>query len=194
MVRIQDAVALVVLCLQSWIPVFWLLVHPAIGFWRRYPRACYYGLAPVILLATGVGLWWPSDWWLERRFTQHWLAAAFGLAFIATDLWLMRQVERALGWRVLVGLPELMPGSHQAEVKAAGIYERVRHPRYLGMILSWLGAVLLAGSTRLLVLVAVLVAMASMVMELEERELLKRLGAPYADYRRRVPRLLPRLR
>ncbi len=191
--RIQDAVALVVLCLQLWIPPFWLLVHPAIRFWRRYPRACYYGLVPAMVLATAVTLWWFNAWWLARRFTQHWLATLAGLALIATDLWLMRRVERALGWRVLVGLPELMPASHSGEVKVGGIYERVRHPRYLGMILSWLGAVLLTGATRLLVLVAVFIGLALLVMELEERELLKRLGASYADYRRRVPRLVPRL-
>ena len=190
--RIQDAIALVVLCLQLWIPLFWLLVHPAIGFWRRHPRACYYGLLPLIVLATGVSLWLPSQWWLAGRFTQHWLATLGGLALMATDIWLMRRVERALGWRVLVGLPELMPASHSVDVKAGGIYERVRHPRYLGMMLAWLGAALLTGATRLLALVAVFLGLAWLVMELEERELLKRLGEPYADYRRRVPRLVPR--
>ena len=192
--RLQDAVALVVLWLQLWIPLFWLVVHPAIGFWRRYPRACYYGLLPVMVLATGAGLWLPYEWWLETRFTQHGLATLGGLALIGTDLWLMRRVERELGWRVLVGLPELMPASHRADVAAGGIYERVRHPRYLGMILSWLGAALLTGATRLLALVAVFLGLAWLVMELEERELLKRLGEPYADYRRRVPRLVPRPR
>ena len=191
--RLQDAIALVVLWLQLWIPLFWLVVHPAIGFWRRHPRACYYGLLPVLALATGASLWLPYEWWLATRFTQHWLAALGGLGLIAIDLWLMRRVERELGWRVLVGLPELMPASNRATVAAEGIYARVRHPRYLGMILSWLGAVLLSGSTRLLVLVVVLIGLALTVTELEERELLKRLGEPYADYRRRVPRLVPRL-
>jgi protein-S-isoprenylcysteine O-methyltransferase Ste14 len=191
--RIQDAVALVVLTLQVWIPLFWLVVHPTIGFWRRHPRACYYGLIPLVVVATAFGLWWPRQWWLAERFTQHWLAAAAGLSLMALDIWLMRRVERALGWRVLVGLPELLPARNRTHVAASAIYSRVRHPRYLGMMLSVAGAVLLSGSARLAGLLVVFVGLAVLMTELEERELLDRLGDSYADYRRRVPRLVPRL-
>ncbi len=190
--RARDAVALVVLSLQLPIPLFWLVVHPAIRFWRRHPRACYYGLLPVIVAATAFGLWWPREWWLASLFTEHWLSAAVGLTLMATDIWLMRRVERALGWRVLIGLPELIPASNRTAVAVGGTYARVRHPRYLGMILSLVGAVLLSGSARLVPLCGMFIALAVLVTELEERELLNRLGESYADYRRRVPRLLPR--
>ena len=109
-------------------------------------------------------------------------------------------MKRGLGWRVLVGLPELMPARpaggprSQPPVRASGIYERVRHPRYLGMMMSWAGAVLLTGATRLAALVAVFMGLAFIITELEERELLGRLGEAYAGYRRRVPRFLPRWR
>jgi len=87
-----------------------------------------------------------------------------------------------------------MPRRQPPPVAASGIYERVRHPRYLGMMLSYAGAVLLTGATRLLVLVGVFIGLALIITELEERELLGRLGEAYAGYRRRVPRFLPRLR
>jgi protein-S-isoprenylcysteine O-methyltransferase Ste14 len=188
----HDVVPFLVLCGQLWIPLFWLVVHPAIGFWRRHPRACYYVVGSTVGLATAAALLLPYSWWLEKRFTQHPLAAVAGLALISTDLWMLVGIKRRLGGRVLIGLPELMPAAHATEVKESGLYARVRHPRYLGMMLSWLGAVLLSGATRLAVLVAVFIGLAVLVTELEERELLNRLGESYADYRRRVPRLLPR--
>ncbi len=191
---LHDLAPFLVLCGQLWIPLFWLAVHPAIGFWRRHPRACYYVVTPSVLLATWSGLLLPYYWWLAERFTQSWLAVVAGLLLNGIDLWLMVQIKRVLGLRVLVGLPELRPEAHNAQTASSGVYARVRHPRYLGMILAWLGAVLMSGSTRLLVLVLVFIGLAWLVMELEERELLKRLGEPYADYRRRVPRLIPRLR
>lgn len=200
----RDIVPFLVLCGQLPIPLFWLVVHPAIGFWRRHPRACYYLVTPSVWLLVAVALVVPRHWWLAERFSRHWLVAVAGAALIVADLWLMRQVKRDLHWRVLVGLPELMlarwslgvggPDENATGVVTRGVYERVRHPRYAGMMLAWLGAVLLSGATRLLVLVAVFIGLALLVTEFEERELLKRLGEDYADYRRRVPRLIPRWR
>lgn len=198
---IADSVALFILLVQLPIPLFWLFIHPVIDFWRRHPRACYYmvGFGAWGLTATALLGW--RDWWLAERFAQHPLLALAGAGLIGVDFWLLRQVKRGLGWRVLVGLPELMPArpaggprGQAAPAPASGIYERVRHPRYLGMMLSYTGAVLLTGATRLLALVAVFIGLALLITELEERELLGRLGEAYADYRRRVPRFLPRRR
>lgn len=199
--RARDAVALVVLSLQLWIPLFWLTVHPAAGFWRRHPRACYYGLGPALWLAVAVALFGWRDWWLEQRFwpaAAGWMPALLGSALVIADFWMIRRIERVISVRVLVGLPELFSArspegaGRPTPVVESGLYARVRHPRYLGMMLSWLGAVLLSGSTRLAALVALFIGLALLVTELEERELLNRLGESYADYRRRVPRLVPR--
>lgn len=188
-----DAIALFLLWLQLPIPLFWLVVHPAIDFWRRSPRACYYGAGLGAWLAVMLGLVAPHEWWLEARFAQHPLVALAGAGLVAGDVWLLRQVKRNAPWRVLVGLPELKPREGiPGLVLAQGIYRRIRHPRYLGMMLTWWGAVLLTGATRLLVLVMVFTMLALLATELEERELLARLGPAYADYRSKVPRFLPR--
>ena len=191
---IADSVALFILLVQLPIPLFWLFIHPVIDFWRRHPRACYYvvGFGAWGLTATALLGW--RDWWLAERFAQHPLLALAGAGLIGVYFWLLRRVKRGLGWRVLVGLPELMPRTQPLPVAARGVYARVRHPRYLGMILSYTGAALLTGATRLAALVAVFIGLALLITELEERELLGRLGEAYADYRRRVPRFLPRLR
>jgi len=200
---IAEAVALFILLVQLPIPLFWLCIHPAVEFWRRHPRACYYGVGFGSWGLVALALFGGREWWLAERFSRHPLLALAGAALIGVDLWLLRQVKRGLGWRVLVGLPELMPASRglgeggprkQPAPLASGIYERVRHPRYLGMMLSYWGAALLTGATRLAALVAVFMGLAFIITELEERELLGRLGEAYADYRRRVPRFLPRLR
>lgn len=187
-----DAFAFLVLALQLPIPLFWLAVHPGIQFWRRQSRRAYVAVAAASWLAMWLLLFLPYGWWVERRFAGHWVVAACGLALVATDKWLLWQVKRDMNWRVLVGLAELQPERPESRVVRAGIYERVRHPRYLGALLSVWGAVLLSGATRVAYLVAVFTALILLVMELEERELLKRLGEDYAGYRRRVPRLLPR--
>lgn len=187
-----DAFAFLVLALQLPIPVFWLVIHPAIGFWRRRSRRWYIAVAAGSWLLMWGLLLVPFDWWVEVRFSDHLLVTLAGLGLIAGDEWLLWQVKREMNWRVLVGLAELHPERPESRVVRGGIYERVRHPRYLGALLSWWGAVLLTGATRVGYLVALFTALALLVMELEERELLRRLGEDYAEYRRRVPRLLPR--
>jgi len=107
-----DGVALFILLVQLPIPLFWLFVHPAVDFWRRHPRACYYGVgfgSWGLVAATLLG---GREWWLAERFTPPlpataaWLLPVIGLALLTIDLWLIAQVKRGLGWRVLVGLPE----------------------------------------------------------------------------------------
>ncbi len=196
----RDAVALVALVVELPVPLFWLLMHPAAEFWRSRARARYYWMAPAVWAGVALALLLPLDWWLEERFSRHPLFAVAGALLLLGDVWLISRVEHQAGWRVLVGLPELHSRKSEAgqssqprgQVVSAGIYRRLRHPRYVGMMLAWAGAVLLTGSTRLLVLVAGFMGLALLVTELEERELLARLGEDYAEYRRRVPRFLPR--
>lgn len=191
---VGDGVALLVLTVQLPIPFFWLWVHPAADFWRRHPRWCYYGLGPVVWGVVAGVLVGGRAWWLAERFSRHWLVVLFGVSLLVADIALTRRVEQQAGWRALVGLPELIPRKHSGRLVVAGIYQRVRHPRYLGMMLAWWGAVLLSGATRLAGLVAVATLLVWMVTELEERELLARFGADYMAYRERVPRFVPRLR
>ena len=187
-----DSLAFFVLALQLPIPVFWLIIHPAVSFWRRRSRRWYYGVGLATWLSTWVVLLGGYAWWVEQRFAQHLLVALAGLGLVATDVWLLRRVKQRMGWKVLVGLAELDPTRPESQVVSGGIYERVRHPRYLGAMLSWWGAVLLTSATRVALLVLVFTGLLLLVTELEERELMARLGENYAAYRRRVPRLLPR--
>ena len=145
---IAEAVALFILLVQLPIPLFWLFVHPAVEFWRRHPRACYYGVGFGSWGLVALALLGGREWWLAERFAQHPLLALAGAGLIGVDFWLLRRVKRGLGWRVLVGLPELMPRTQPLPVAARGIYGRVRHPRYLGMMLSYLGAALLGPALR----------------------------------------------
>jgi protein-S-isoprenylcysteine O-methyltransferase Ste14 len=171
---VADALAILVLMVQLPVPVFWLLIHPTVGFWRRRPWTWYYRVAMGVWLLAWVLLLIPYHWWLGQRFPWHPLLALAALGLISTDVWLIRQAEHRAGWRVLVGMPEIRPREYAGNVMSGGIYDRVRHPRYLGMVLSWWAAVLLSSATRLLALVLAFTALATLVVELEERELLPR--------------------
>jgi protein-S-isoprenylcysteine O-methyltransferase Ste14 len=150
------------------VPFYWLILHPLNSFWRHRVRAAFWVAGLTAWTAGGVLLW---------IFRSHLLAAtppspisiAAGLFLIATEIYLFWRVERELGSRRLVGHAEL---TGRGDMFTGGLYAHVRHPRY---------AVL-----------AVWCVFALLVIRLEERELAARFGAPYVEYRKRVPAFLPR--
>ena len=182
-----DWLAAVVLFIQLPIPLFWLIVHPLVGFWRRHVRAAY--------LVAGLSSWGAVGAFLyryrERLFRSEqaapWAVAA-GLALLAAEGYLLYRVERELGASRLVGKAELSGGG---ELATQGIYARVRHPRYTGMMAAVAGACLLASSRLMWMLAAAWWLLALFATRVEEHELRTRFGAAYVEYSKRVPRFLP---
>ena len=185
--RLIHRIAGFVLASEMPVPAYWLVLHTGVSFWRRHVRLGYW---VAVLLAWGGG-----DWLLYHfrgvvfPLQQRPLAVVIvGLALIAADVIIFVTAETVLGGRRLVGHAEL---TGSGEIATRGLYTRLRHPRYLGMMAAVLGACVLAGSWTLWVVAACwwLVAMAT--IRLEERELRRRFGTAYDEYARRVPALLP---
>lgn len=83
---------------------------------------------------------------------------------------------------------------HAGQVMAAGPYRYVRNPLYIGTFLFALGvSILMPPSGAIVFLVAMALFYFRLILA-EEDYLGKQIGAPYQEYRRRVPRLLPSLR
>ena len=76
-------------------------------------------------------------------------------------------------------------------LKTDGAFALVRHPMYLGIVLFHLGAALALESVPLLVLTALTVVPFTLARIAAEEGVLRQAFAPYADYARRVPALVP---
>lgn len=180
-------IAAVIFFLQLPNPLFWLVLHPRIKYWRGHVRAGYitalviaWGLGTIFLVAFHRALF------SSARPPEGQIG--IGLALIALDLWLFGRVRRDLGTPRLIGKAELC-GS--GEVARAGVYAHIRHPRYTGMIASVLGACLLAASRWMWLVAAAWFVLVMLAIAFEERELRARFGETYADYCRSVPRFVP---
>jgi protein-S-isoprenylcysteine O-methyltransferase Ste14 len=179
--------AALMLFFQLPIPLFWLILHPQMNFWRRHMRAGYWTAGLTAWGAAGVFIAGFHRRLLAPESAPFWALAA-GLVLILVDVYLVRRVSRDLGRARLIGLTELKGGG---ELATTGIYSRVRHPRYAGMILSMLGVCLLGWTPLLWAVAAVWLLLALTAILMEERELRARFGAAYVEYCRRVPRFLP---
>lgn len=171
------------------VPVYWLVLHGGIEFWRSRDR----GRVPYWV---AVGAAWGVGGWLMIRYLHPQLfavprsgwAITLGAALMLADVVIFAVAESELGARRLVGQAEL---SAKGEMTTRGLYAHVRHPRYLGMMLGILGVCVVSGSQRLWLVAALWEIVSLGIIRLEERELRRRFGAAYAGYVQRVPMLLP---
>jgi protein-S-isoprenylcysteine O-methyltransferase Ste14 len=118
--------------------------------------------------------------------------AVFAALFFSGALSLGLLRARRLPVRTLVGMPEFSPGG-PGELITAGIYNRIRHPRYVEAFLGVGAAALFSNYLTVYLLWAAYVPAILLVVLLEERELRERFGKPYEKYCRRVPRFVPRV-
>ena len=188
-----DAIALVYAILFFPVPIFWLVIHSAIHFWRRFGNRSFWIAVPVwAVTGTALILLRPAIY-AERGY-RNTATAILGLGLIAVGLWLGHRVHQEFGLRRLVGLPEMNPSRYSGGVVCSGIYAHVRHPRYLGLMLIFVGLALLTGTLGNFLLAIVTVLLYQIVAPLEERELREHYGAEYEAYARLVPRFVPRIR
>ncbi len=177
------------------VPLYWLVLHGRVDFWRKHKRAGYlwavaiaWGGVDALLFHFRAQLFRDPSISAGAAGAPPIWAIVAGLLLIAADAFLLTTVEIELGGHRLVGHAEL---TGRGEMTERRLYTWVRHPRYLGMILAVLGACLLAGTGRLWVVVAFWLVLALATIRLEERELRVRFGPAYIAYTQRVPALLP---
>jgi len=170
------------------IPFYWFALHPFAKFWRKQRSATALASASVVAwTVSGSVIALFSDRLFAASNAPPWAQLA-GLLLLALEAVMLRQVFRTLGPERVIGKVELA-GTGQLHVN--GLYARVRHPSYAGMMGAMLGVCLLAGTMTLWAVTAGWLVLMRTMIFLEERELLARFGSDYASYQRRVPALLP---
>lgn len=170
--------------------VYWLLIHPLAGWWRR--RGPVVALVVVGLLCVGLSvlLFLVHDALMGRDLGTSWWAVGAGLLFYGASVAMEMRTRKQLDFRTLVGVPEV--SESDPRLLTEGMYARVRHPRYLGVILGTVGFSLVVNYLGVYAMVGAFIPVLYLVVVLEERELVGRFGGAYRAYQGRVPRLIPR--
>ena len=188
-----DALALAYAILFFPAPFFWLVIHPGIRFWRRFGNRAFWVALPVWVMPGTALVALRQEIFAQRLGRNVW-TWTLGTVLLALAVWITRLVHREFSLRRLAGFPELSPQRYAGGVVRSGIYGAVRHPRYLGFMLSFLALALLTGAAGIFALAIVTILLYLIVAPLEERELREHYGAEYEAYVREVPRFLPRWR
>lgn len=172
---------------------YWLLLHGFVAYWRRVGvAATYLALVPICLVVLGAFVRWGGGTVDRSDLGTHMGLFAGGVFLWAVSVIIDRRTRDAIDLRSVFGVTQV-DGS-EGELATEGPYARVRHPRYLSLMIAAAGWAMMANHVASYLMVAALLPALLLITSLEEQELADRFGAAWADYRARVPRLIPRFR
>jgi len=173
--------------------IFWLLIHPFVGFWRRVGSwATYISMGTVFVVEIFLLYRYRVEI-LGNDLGTDWMIFSFGFVFYAASAWISVLTKRQLKLRTFIGLQELSGADPGDRLLQEGIYGVVRHPRYLSVIVGTAGFAMFVNYVGAYLMVLATVPALFLVTLLEERELAHRFGMEYEEYRSRVPAIFPRL-
>ncbi len=175
----------------------WPIVHPFITVWRRVGPLLTYVVVGSLLGCVAFVAFRYRSLLLMTDFGTHLMPVTAGAALnagllywnIRFGMWLPH-----LNVSQRLGLPELRGVSDPRALMRDGVYGIVRHPVYVGVVLHSAGWALLANYGGVYLLTAATLAVMSLVIAVEERELTDRFGDAYRAYQREVPCVIPRFR
>jgi protein-S-isoprenylcysteine O-methyltransferase Ste14 len=177
--------------LYSSVPLFWFVVHPFAGSWRRMGRSPYRIVLPVWAALIFILGWiaWPGRGISLYSSPWMWAPAAFLLAF---GISIYVRAGSGFSAHKLSGEAELRPKEHPQELVTTGPHSRMRHPIYMAHLANFAGWTIGSGLLVSYVLLAISALITfPLMVQLEERELIERFGPGYREYQQKVP-LLPR--
>ena len=171
----------------------WFVIHPFARFWRRRGPVATYMAVLSIAVAIGFVAFRFRQVLLSVEFGFGWPLALLAAAFYGAGIALELQYRRQISIGTLLGLPEVSEERPDVLLDQ-GIYGKIRHPRYLGLLCEITGSAFLTNYLAVYMLVAAAIPLLYVTVLLEERELIQRFGDQYIEYMARVPRFIPTTR
>jgi len=178
----------------TWPPglVFWFVVHPFVGFWRRLGPWITYAILFLLMAVIAAGLFRIRDVLPAVEFETSYPLIAVALILNGVTWAVFFPVRKQLTFRILIGLPELDVKNQKQQLLTGGMFGKMRNPRYVAVVLFGLSMALLTNYLAVyLAFVALVVGLYGITL-LEEKELRARFGKAYEDYCARVPRFIPK--
>jgi protein-S-isoprenylcysteine O-methyltransferase Ste14 len=184
------AIAWIVGTIYATIPIFWLAIHPLTGFWSRQPRSAFRFLLPFwgLVVVAALLATYPL---FPQQLYRSWMALIPAAGLVAMAISIYHRISKDFGRAQVIGQAELSPAKYEQKLVTGGIHGRIRHPFYLGHLLMLLALTVGSGLAALYVMTGVALVTGALMIWLEERELERRFGEQYRDYRSRVPALIP---
>ena len=173
---------------------YWLLIHPLVKFWRAKGVGLTYTVVLALIAIGMIGLFSIRRELLTTDFGTSYPLLIVGILCLVFAGAMRFAIQKRLTMKILLGLPEIAPDRYPRALITDGIYARVRHPRYVQLLIALVGYALIANHLASYIVVTLWLPAIHVIVALEEKELLEHFGESYANYCLRVPRFIPKIR
>jgi hypothetical protein len=169
------------------IPLFWFAIHPFANSWRTMRRSPYLILLPIWAAIIFALAWATWPWRTVRIYSSPWMWLPAAILFLY-GLKTYTGIRAGFGIRKLSGEAELRPREHAQELITTGLHARMRHPIYVAHLSNLAGWAVGSGLAVSFILLAIsALSTFPLMIWMEERELEKRFGQSFREYKARVP-------
>ncbi len=173
--------------------LFWFSFHPFLSFWRRIgTQATLAVLFSGMFVVVGTLISY-RDVLMHGDLGTRYVFAGVAVVLLTVSSVMRYFQSKVLSHALLIGIPELDPAGTESKLVVEGPYARIRHPRYVQLLITFGAYTLFANYVTCYVGFLLTVIGARIVIAFEERELIARFGEPYRRYMETTPRFLPRL-
>ena len=184
--------AWLIVIVYATIPAWWLLIHPFAERWRKWRRSPYRALLPLWILMwliAGAATWR----WRELRLYRSPLAWIPAALLLAISFFIYRRIRAEFGVANFSGQAEVRPHEFEQRLVTTGLHARVRHPIYLAHLCSVTAWTVGSGLAVNYALLLFALLTGAIMIRLEERELERRFGEEWREYKTKVLAVLPHL-
>lgn len=185
-------VALMLVISVPGVYLFWFSVHPFVRFWRKVGPRLTLGIHFLLMILVAAAIFQVRSVVMSVEYGTNWFFVFLAVPLFGLAVALRRKISEQFSPKSLMGLPELAPDEYPRRLVTEGIYSRIRHPRYVQMVLALAAYALFCNYLALYVIVLLALPGIMILAQIEEKELRECFGDEYAQYCGRVPRFIPR--
>ena len=182
---VKEYLAIVALIFWPVIPLFWIPVHFATGFFKKIGLLTY-AMPLVTWLPLAYLIFQNRTFLISYKTDLPMIVNIIGMMLLVFGALLHMWTAKLLGVGI-IGVPEIFIKIKE-NIVTEGPFSLVRHPTYLSHTLIFSGVFFITGVIAVAILTVLdLIIITLMVIPLEEKELILRFGGEYEQYKKKVP-------
>lgn len=172
--------------------LFWFSVHPFIAFWRRVgvKTTLAVHFAGMFVVAGAVIFY--REVLVRGDLGTRYVLVGLTVVLLTVSGAMRYFQNKVLPNTAIMGIPELAQAGTESTLVVQGPYARIRHPRYVQLLIAFFADALFANYVTCYVVLALTLIGVRVVVAFEERELIARFGDTYRRYMETTPRFVPR--